>query len=155
LIKSIITFFDLNKQTIAVSEDGATALKDSEEVEMPDIILGARPVPGQPITAKRRGHKQEQSLSTSEQILLYCGTILGVFVSLIAHGSGQHSLLDLQANAGNLGLCLVLSISIIPHAYKTLEIPHGAPLFIRFLMFVENGVFWQVIFSFAGSFGRQ
>jgi hypothetical protein len=47
-------------------------------------------------------------------------------------------------------LSAAISVSAIPITYRTLHVPPSTPMAVQFLMFVENGVFWQVITEFIG-----
>ena len=148
LVRTVIRYFDLNRYVDA-EQDCPKISESGPEVELPSFLLGART---NMVRHKTSDHEKEKNgglLRPIEQFVMYSGTTLGIFLSSIAHHSGQPGAFNIQANAV---LCLMLSFSVIPIVYRTLEIPSTAPFMIRFLMFVENGVFWQVIFEFGGRF---
>lgn len=77
---------------------------------------------------------------------MYFGVLLGVYFSSLIRGS--------QSQASLLIAALV-ALVIIPVVFEKLNVNPKAPFIVRFGLFVQNGVFWDVIFESIGKIGRS
>ena len=86
-----------------------------------------------------------------EQILMYVGTVIGVFFSsmVMQFNSSKIEILD-YFNLTSLILSAIIALAIIPIVFEKLNVKANAPLLVRFGLFVQHGVFWQVTFNFIG-----
>ena len=75
-------------------------------------------------------------ISLLDQLIMYFGVFLGVYFS---------SILENSKSDKNPVIAAVISFLIIPYVYEKLKIDPDAPLIIRFSLFFQNGVFWEVI----------
>lgn len=87
-----------------------------------------------------------------DQILLYLALVIGVFFSnaVLNHKSGTKVSLDL--NWTEIIISFVIAIIIMPAVYKNLQVDPSAPRFIKFAMFVGNGITWQTLIGAVGKF---
>jgi hypothetical protein len=82
---------------------------------------------------------------------MYLGIVIGIFFSTFLHQleSGQEIIFTFHLT--NLIVSCIVGLLIIPVAYEKLKIKSDSPFIVRFGLFVQNGVFWQVI---VGSIGK-
>ncbi len=80
--------------------------------------------------------QDEDNLSIADQLLMYCGVLMGVYFSGVIRGQDFRPTLLLAA---------LVSLIIIPIVFEKLNINPNAPLIVRFGLFVQNGVFWDVL----------
>lgn len=90
--------------------------------------------------------RQDGQLSIVDQLVMYFGVLLGVYFSSLIRGS--------QSQASLLIAALV-ALVIIPVVFEKLNVNPKAPFIVRFGLFVQNGVFWDVIFESIGKIGRS
>ena len=85
-----------------------------------------------------------------EQGLLYAGVIIGVlFSSTIAQfQKGMVALPTL--GLGTVLVAAVVALIIIPVVFDKLKVSPGAPLIMRFGLFVQHGAFWHIILTAIG-----
>lgn len=84
---------------------------------------------------------KEGQMSPAEQFLMYFGVVLGVYFSGLIRGQESKTTLLLSA---------LIGLVIIPIAFEKLSVNPKAPLLVRFGLFVQNGVFWDVLFGAIG-----
>lgn len=86
-----------------------------------------------------------------EQLTLYLGTVIGVaFSSAVTefqNGKATNSTISILTIVSSAIIALV----IIPIIFEKLHVDPDAPFLVRFGLFVQQGVFWQVLF---GSIGK-
>ncbi len=85
-------------------------------------------------------------MSLAEQLLMYCGVVLGVYCSGLVRG---------QETKTTLLLAGLIALIIIPIAFEKLHIDPKAPFLVRFGLFVQNGVFWDVLFGVLGKVAEK
>jgi hypothetical protein len=85
---------------------------------------------------------EEGQLSIADQLLMYFGVLLGVYFSGVIRD---------QDFRPTLFLASVVALIIIPAAFEKLNINPTAPLIVRFGLFVQNGVFWDVFLQAIGT----
>ncbi|MBD2330090.1 hypothetical protein [Alkalinema sp. FACHB-956] len=88
---------------------------------------------------------EEGQLSILEQGMMYCGVLLGVYFSGVIRGHDFRPTFLLAA---------MLALLIVPFAFEKLRIDPGIPLVVRFGLFVQNGVFWDVMLQAIGTIHR-
>jgi hypothetical protein len=86
--------------------------------------------------------QEADNLSIADQLLMYCGVLMGVYFSGVIRGQDFRPTLLLAA---------VVSLIIIPIVFEKLNINPNAPLIVRFGLFVQNGVFWDVLLQALGN----
>lgn len=85
---------------------------------------------------------EEGHLSIADQLVMYFGVLLGVYFSGLIRG---------QDFKPTLLLASLLALVIIPVVFEKLNVNPTAPLLVRFGLFVQNGVFWDVLLQAIGS----
>lgn len=78
----------------------------------------------------------EGDQSIAEQLLMYVGVLLGVYCSGMIRG---------QEVQPTLLLAALIALIIVPISFEKLSVNPRAPLLVRFGLFVQNGVFWDVL----------
>ena len=71
-----------------------------------------------------------------EQVILYSGILLGVLIS--ARVRGDHLEIPLVFSIG-------IAFVVAPTAFKTLGVDPNSPFIARFGLFVQQGLFWDVL----------
>jgi hypothetical protein len=87
---------------------------------------------------KRMFVRNGAEMSIVEQIAMYFGILLGVHFSFALRGSTTNSSPTLAA---------LTALVIMPVVYEKLNINPKAPFLIRFALFVQNGIFWDVLLN--------
>lgn len=80
--------------------------------------------------------------SLLDQFHMYLGLMLGVAFSNRLRGA---------EGEGTLIAAAVVALVIAPVAYEKLKISPDAPFLVRFGLFVQNGVFWDILFEAIGT----
>lgn len=77
---------------------------------------------------------------------LVSGVFFGIFFSetIINFTQGNNIIFDLSWPW--IIISLIITFIIIPAIYKSI-IDDTSPLFIKFCIFVQNGIFWRLLFS--------
>lgn len=77
-------------------------------------------------------------LSLADQLLMYLGVLVGVYFS---------GMIRAQSSKPTFVLAAFIALTIVPVVFEKLSINPKAPLLVRFGLFVQNGVFWDVMFQ--------
>ena len=85
-----------------------------------------------------------------EQLSMYLGTVIGVLFSsaIMQYKTGE--LGALMITMPTVVISAVIALVIIPVVFEKLNIKPDAPLLVRLGLFVQHGVFWQVLLSAVG-----
>ncbi len=89
-------------------------------------------------------------LSPIRQILMYLGIFIGILFSSAVNQFAKGGSVSITINIGILVISAIISFMIIPNVYEKLKLNPGAPFIVQFGIFVQNGVFWHVIFNSIG-----
>lgn len=89
-------------------------------------------------------------LSPIRQILMYLGIFIGILFSSAVNQFAEGGNVSITINIGILLISAIISFMIIPYVYEKLKLNPGAPFIVQFGIFVQNGVFWHVIFNSIG-----
>lgn len=80
--------------------------------------------------------------SLLDQVHMYFGLMLGVAFSNRLRGA---------EGEGTVIAAALVALVIAPVAYEKLKISPEAPFLVRFGLFVQNGVFWDILFESIGT----
>jgi hypothetical protein len=84
-------------------------------------------------------------LSPLRQILMYLGIFIGVlfssWVDQFKHGGD----VNIKFTVGRIIISSIIALVIVPIAYEKLNVSPRAPFIVQFGIFVQNGIFWQVL----------
>ena len=104
--------------------------------------------PGDCSTTKKG---KDPRMSLGNQLVMYFGTFLGVLLSTgISHLRSGNT--GLTITLGEVVLSAIIALSIMPLVYEKLMLHPKAPLIVQFGLFVQNGVFWNVLICSVGGF---
>jgi hypothetical protein len=81
-------------------------------------------------------------MSLFEQVAMYLGLVLGVVFSAELRGTRSPTTPVLAA---------LTALVIAPVAFEKLKVAPESPFIVRFGLFVQNGVFWDILFEAIGS----
>lgn len=119
------------------------------------------PGPTPPIEVKRRGmlpkpgtesdHSSAAVLSVTEQLFMYAGTVIGVIFSSGVTQFGRTANPFASIGWRTVLLSAIVSLIVIPRIYEKLKVQPNTPFLIRFGLFVQHGVFWNVLFDAAAA----
>lgn len=138
-IAKVLSYWDLNRRSErtryihTVRRSGDRKVDDAEEALTPIV--------------------QPKRLAIVDQVLMYSGTVLGVFLSFLLRriDAGETPDPAQFLTWFHVVFALAVAFLIVPYAYRRVDVDPGAPFLVRFGLFVQNGVFWQVIM---GSLGK-
>jgi hypothetical protein len=80
--------------------------------------------------------RKDSKMSAFEQLTLYLGIMLGVWSS---------AWLRETKISPPIGITALISLIIMPTVYEKLRVDPNTPFLIRFSLFVQHGVFWDVL----------
>ena len=80
-------------------------------------------------------------MSLGEQFVMYSGILLGVMFSEKVRGSGSEITFLTAA---------IAALVITPYTFEKLGINPNSPFLVRFSLCVQQGVFWDALFSVIG-----
>ncbi len=162
-MKNILSYFDLNKRR---SYDHAERLVHRESEDMTDVHLENR-VSQYPADHKmsdkekkeieklRRMISRDKYISglrftILDQALMYLGIFIGVLLSSTIAQFKAGNQISFEVNLATIIVSAAVALIIVPQAFEKLKMQPSAPLIVRFGFFVQNGVFWRVIFEAVG-----
>lgn len=85
-----------------------------------------------------------------EQLLMYFGIVVGVLFSSAVSQFKAGESVGLKFTVATVVLSLVVAFVIVPAAFEKLNARLDAPLLVRVGLFVQHGVFWNVLFAAVG-----
>lgn len=86
-------------------------------------------------------------LSFGKQAVMYLGVLIGVFFSAAIEQFKKGENINISLSFNTMIISVIVAFIIMPLIYEKLRLNPEAPVLIQFGIFVQNGVFWQVIFS--------
>jgi len=89
-------------------------------------------------------------ISIWEQLLMYLGIVAGVLFSSAVSQFKTGESISLKFTVGTIVVSLVVAFVILPTAFEKLSVKLDAPLLVRVGLFVQHGVFWNVLFAAVG-----
>jgi len=130
-MKPLLRYFDLNAR--------ATNRVSGSQVASDEAMLQAA------------GNGQEDPrIPLWEQMLMYFGILIGVLFSSAATQFKSNSPKPISFTMGTIAVSMVIAFVVVPAAFEKLQIKPDSPLIVRFGIFVQHGVFWNVLFTAAG-----
>lgn len=85
--------------------------------------------------------RRNGKLSLWEQLTMYLGIFIGVYFS--SHLKGQQQKIS-------PAIAALTALLIMPTVFEKLNIDPNSPFIVRFSIFVQHGVFWDVLFGAIG-----
>lgn len=129
----MLSYFDLNKRA-------------RRQLSSPfGLFYKTRPNPATPPTPPAA-----PPLTVGEQITMYAGTAVGVFFSSAVSRFKDGTFDGFSFSWPFLILAAIIALIIMPIVYEKISIKPNAPFIIRLGLFVQHGVFWQVLFDLIG-----
>ncbi|HOO55138.1 MAG TPA: hypothetical protein PLM24_03485 [Methanothrix sp.] len=89
-------------------------------------------------------------MTTCEQVTLYFGVFFGVILGQCLPNLACPEDILSAISIVQIVLYASIAILIVPNVYQELKIDPASPFLIQFGLFVQNGVFWDVIFNSIG-----
>jgi len=126
----LLDYFDLNKQTVK-----------------PRFVETKRDIRAKTKKSVRKeAVKAEQAkMAWWEQLLMYVGIFAGVLLSSALKGFAEGKETGIHLNGYTIIFSAIVSLILMPFVYRKLKVDKEMPFVIRFGLFMQNGVFWQVI----------
>jgi hypothetical protein len=124
-------YFDLNRRT----ETGGSW-----------SVLSAKGKPPAGLTPPDEGHH----LSAFDQAVMYAGGVIGVLFSSAISQFKKGTAGGFQFTLPAILIAAVVALVIMPIIYEKLSVKPNTPFIVRFGLFVQHGVFWQVLFDGIG-----
>lgn len=132
-MNSILDYFDLNKRIARIT----SGLKYKNAVNAANT---KKPI------------RLSAQMPLYEQLFLYLGTVIGVLFSAALTQFRAGRIDNLNISVTTIAVSCVVTLFIIPPTFEKLNVNPDAPFLVRFGLFVQNGVFWEVIFDSVGKF---
>ena len=85
-----------------------------------------------------------------EQILMYFATFTGVMFSSAVMQFEAGRIASITITITTISISFVVAFVIIPIVFEKLRIKPETPLLVRIGLFVQHGVFWQVLLGAVG-----
>lgn len=144
-------YFDLNKRAAAGLGVNLSLPPLAAPSDIPASPVGPKIEPPATILSPHPTQPQLKKMSFAEQLLMYIGVLIGVVFSSAVQQFRAGSIVNLNVTIGSLLVAAIVALAIIPFIFEKLNVRPDAPLLVRFGLFVQNGVFWHVLF---GSIGK-
>lgn len=90
------------------------------------------------------------NLSGKQQVTMYLGLLVGVLFSTAVNQFKNGQAADLNMDPATIIVSAIIALILVPFVYKNLRIDSKAPFIVQFGLFVQNGVFWNVIVDSLG-----
>lgn len=94
--------------------------------------------------------KEREKLSVQRQLLMYFGLLIGVVFSMAVNQFKKGENASLNLDPVTIIISAVIALMLIPVVYKYLRVDSKAPFIVQFGLFVQHGVFWNVIVDSLG-----
>ena len=134
LLDRFATHFDLNRHAEAEDYFASEVSKGNEETLLE-------------FKARRRTIRTS-SLSPMKQITMYLGLFIGVLFSSAVMALQNNSPVAISYPlVTRLVLSAVVALVLTPIVYQKLNLDPDSPFIVQFGLFVQNGVFWQVVIN--------
>jgi hypothetical protein len=142
---NILKYLDLNQRVLKYRDiQGAEEAMDAGAVE----FMGVRESPSSESSGKKKSKAKPRQIPIWEQLLMYCGSVIGVlFSSVVSQRDPLGSQIS-YVTLSSIVISLVVALAVIPLEFERLRIKSDTPLIVRFGLFVQSGVFWQVLLNF-------
>lgn len=98
--------------------------------------------------------KREGRLSGNQQLLMYFGLLIGVLFSAAINQLKKGEAANLNMDPATIIISAVIALMLVPMVYKNLNIDPKAPFIVQFGLFVQNGVFWNIIVDSLGKIAK-
>lgn len=126
----MLKYFDLNSK---VQKDLAPVTKTFSMESMPESVS-----------------KGEGKLSVQRQLLMYFGLLVGVLFSTAINQFKKGEAANLNIDPTTVIISAIIALMLVPMVYKNLRVDSKAPFIVQFGLFVQNGVFWNIIVDSLG-----
>jgi len=143
-MNSIIEYFDINKRSsnkviYPAKVKIATSSIDTQSTPIPELVNGNN------VT------ETKESNSIWQQLIMYLGIFIGVLLSsyVFAMKDGK-GITEIKFGWVSILISLVISLILIPKVYEKLEVKPKTPFIVKLGLFVQQGVFWQVLLGAIG-----
>lgn len=94
--------------------------------------------------------KEEGRLSARQQFLMYFGLLVGVLFSAGINQLKKGEAANLNMDPATIIISAVIALMLVPMVYKNLRIDPRSPFIVQFGLFVQNGVFWNILVDSLG-----
>lgn len=156
ILQPIISYFDLSRR---IESADSTAIQDEaldERLVVGGLLHDLNPLG--PSTSAGRGSGRAASdkiggvydMPWWEQTLMYLAVLVGVVGSSAVMDLRSGGTIKYPSDLGTIAVSVIVSFVIIPLAYEKLQPSSRAPLIVRMGLFVQHGVFWQVLLGTIG-----
>ena len=106
------------------------------------------PAPPERPTAGQLRERHRRRMPAWEQITMYLGVVAGVLGSTAVHQfQAADGMMAFSVDLGMLATAALVALVIVPLVFDKLKVDPAAPFIVRLGLFVQNGVFWQVVIA--------
>ena len=141
------SYFNLNERALSAHKVVLLSTRRKAARRRPALKKRAAAVPTKRVTPPP---PPPPHMPLWEQLLLYFGAVIGVIFSsaVMQFESGRAVFINISWTT--VLISSVVALAIMPIAFEKLRVGTDGPLFFRIGLFVQHGVFWQVLFGAAG-----
>jgi hypothetical protein len=94
--------------------------------------------------------QQPRKMALWEQLLMYACVLAGVLFSSAVSELKAGRLDNLKLSIATVVVSGIVAFLIVPVAFEKLGVKTDSPLLVRMGLFIQQGVFWQVIMGALG-----
>ncbi len=98
----------------------------------------------------RKRYFSKHDFTVWDQALMYLGVFIGVLFSSAVAQFKSGNRISFNIGLATIVVSAVVALIVVPQAFEKLKMQPSAPIIVRFGFFVQNGVFWRVIFEAVG-----
>lgn len=127
---------DYCKEHLLIPEEIITSTQDKENIKQKIEALAEE----MQISAK---HKE--TITVIDQLIMYVGILIGVIFSSVLFQYKETNIVDFSHLSIPLFLIsFVIAFLIAPQTFEKLSVNPNGPFIVRFGLFIQQGIFWQV-----------
>lgn len=99
---------------------------------------------------KKGGVPSAPALTVWDQITMYVGTLIGILFGPAVAQFKNGTFGSFNFTLPLLVLAAIIALGLMPKVYEKISVQPSVPFIVRLGLFVQHGVFWQVLFDAVG-----
>lgn len=112
--------------------------------------LGGDSIQTMKVLSAESALEDKSGLPVSKQALMYAGLFIGVIFSAAVRDLEAGGSASFNVDSSALLVSAVIALMLVPMVYKNLRLSAKTPFVAQFGLFVQHGVFWNVLIDSLG-----
>lgn len=125
------------EEASSLVEDASKLIKDTSNV----ILVKHATL------TKEKSLEAVDAFSSKQQVFMYLGVFIGVLFSAGVNQFRSGESITFGLTVGKFMMSAIIALITIPIVYEKLSLNPGKPFLYQFALFVQNGVFWNVLLN--------